>query len=1112
MLISHLRKFDISGTVDALGIVLLISFSLLPVNAQFTSAIEGTVTDPTGAFVPAATVTARNTETGFRRTISTSDRGYFRLSQLTPGVFNLTVAANGFKTTIQENIVIQVTETKTINVSLELGAASVEVSVTAEVPLVEASEARVSNVIEATQVRELPLTGRNFWSLVVLTPGVTGLPTGGGNQYSSASGDIYSTQFSINMNANGQRSEANQFQVDGASVNGSPHGGVVNVNPNPESVQELRVQVNNFSAEYGGNSSALVSVITKQGTNNLHGTAMWYFTDNLLNARNVFATTVPAFHRNEMTGAIGGPIHKDRTFFFGTVDVLRSGVPATLSTSAVTPQLANVLAQSYPNNISTLMVTRFPAAIVPTTGGLYAGPLAGSVPNLAACSGLPGGAATPVSTPVGMLPCNFQLAFNGVANRTTLRNGQQYNARVDHVFNNSKDRIYGSFFLTQTVLSVANAYPAFQVAPPEGSSYMNFNEVHTFSPATVNEFAFSQTREWGTPGIGNNASFPNITVPGIAGYGGSPTRHRRQSNEEWREQLTSNHGSHAFKIGVRFTLNHLWVDYGIQYTRPTFSFLNLYDFALDKPFSEGNYGYSPKTGPGPGPDMPVTLPLSWNAFYQDDWKLRKNLTVSYGVRWDVFRWPRSDADLFNALVFGPGNTFPERLATAKSVQAPQRLTRQDYNNFAPRLGIAWDPSGSGRMSIRAGVGLFYDKYTTQLFNESATYAPVFGVASVSQQTAPALPVYGLGKSDTPPYSFPAIPNLTIGLDPNGGLIGAPSGIVVADPNLRTPYSINSFFGVQYSFANQWVVESNYVASVGHKLYEQINVNVLPGDLLLNNGISKRLNSSFSQIGYAESSGNSSYNGLNLSVKKRYSYGVDFGAAYTLGKAIDTSSTYGAGSPAGLSIPDPWNLSLEKAAADFDVRHKLAMNIVYELPKFGGVGALGRLVSGWKVSAITILQTGAPFSVYCSQAFIAVRNASGAIIGNNGCDFNADGNNYDRPDTPAFGNTKRGLSRSNYEYPNHIFSVSDFPKPALGRDGTLGRNTFRGPGYADTDLNVTKMFRFTERTHVEFRGEFFNVFNRVNLGGVVSDMNNTFFGSATTAFSGRSAQFGLKLLF
>ncbi|MGA2329391.1 MAG: TonB-dependent receptor [Bryobacteraceae bacterium] len=1099
--------------MKALGIALALSFSLVPVHAQFTSAIEGTVTDPSGAFVPAATVTALNTETGFTRSISTSGRGYFRLSQLTPGLFKLTVAASGFKTAVQDNIVLEVAGIKTVNVALELGVTSSEVNVTTDVALVESSEARVSNVIKATQVRELPLTGRNFWSLVVLTPGVTGLPTGGGNQYSSTTGDIYSTQFSINMNANGQRSEANQFQVDGASVNGSPHGGVVNVNPNPESVQELRVQVNNFSAEYGGNSSALVSVITKQGTNNLHGAAMWYFTDNLLNARNVFANEVPKFHRNQMSGSIGGPIRKDRTFFFGTVDVLRSGVPATLSNSAVTPQFANVLAERYPNNISTLMVTKFPAALDPTSGGLYAGPLAGSVPNLAACSGLPGGAATPVSTPVGMLPCNFQLAFNGVSGRTTKRNGQQYNARVDHGLNNSKDRIYGSFYLTQTVLGTTNTYPAFQVEPPEGSSYMNFNQVHTFSPITVNELVFSQTREWGTPGIGNNARIPNVSVPGMAGYGGSPTRHRRQSNEEWRDQLTSNHGSHAFRIGVRFTLNHLWVDYGIQYTRPSFTSLNLYDFALDKPFSEGNYGFSPRTGPGPGPDMSVTLPLSWNAFYQDDWKLRKNLTISYGVRWDVFRWPISDNDQFSALVFGPGNTFMDRLATAKSLQANYRLTRQDYNNVAPRLGIAWDPSGKGRMSIRAGVGLFYDKYTTQLFNESLTCAPVFGVASVSQQTAPAVPVYGLGKSDTPPYDFAAIPNLTVGLDPNGGLIGAPSAIGgVADPNLRTPYSINSFFGIQYSFANQWVVEGNYVGSLGRKLYEQINVNVRPGDLLLNNGISKQLNSSFSQIGYAESNGTSSYNGLNLSVKKRYSYGLDFGAAYTLGKAIDISSTYGPGTPAGLSIPNPWNLPLEKAAADFDIRHKLAMNIMYELPKFGGAGALGRFVSGWKVSAVTILQTGAPFSVYCSQAFIAVRNASGAIVGNNGCDFNANAKNYDRPDTPAFGNTKTGFSRSNYQFPNYIFSASDFPKPALGHDGTLGRNTFRGPGYADTDLNVTKMFRITERTRVEFRGEFFNVFNRVNLGGMITDMNSTRFGSATTAFSGRSGEFGLKFSF
>jgi hypothetical protein len=1096
-----------------LGLVIALSATLRPVNAQFTSAIEGTVTDPSGASIPAATITAQNTETGLSRTVVASDRGYFRLSQLTPGVFTLTVSAKGFKSSSHENIVLQVTETKTMNIRLELGAATTQVSVTADAPLVESSEARVSNVIEAAQVRELPLTGRNFWSTVVLTPGVTGLPTGGGNQYSSTTGDIYSTQFSINMNANGQRSEANQFSVDGVSVNGSPRGGVVNVNPNPESVQELRVQVNNFSAEYGGNSSAVVSVITRQGTNDLHGTAMWYFTNSDFNARNVFASEVPSFHRNEMTGSVGGPIRRDRTFFFGSVDVLRSNVPTTLSSGAVAPDFAAILAQRYPANVSTLMVTKFPAGLNPTSGGLYAGTLAGAVPNLGACAGLPGGVASSVSTPVGPLPCNMQLTFNGVSDRRTKRNGQQYNSRIDHGFNKFNDRIYGSFFVTQTVLGQANVYPAFQVEPPEGSSYMNFNEVHTFTARTVNELAFSQTREWGTPGIGNNGSIPNVSIPGIAGYGGSQTRHRRQSNEEWRDQLTYNRGSHAVKAGVRFTLNHLWNDYGIQYTRPTFTFLNLYDFALDKPFSEGNYGYSPKTGPGPGPNMPVTLPLSWNVFIQDDWKIRRNLTLAYGVRWDVFRWPTSDSDQFSSLVFNGGDTLPERIANAKVIQAPYRITRQDYNNLAPRLGIAWDPSGKGRISVRAGVGIFYDRYTTQLFNESTAYAPVFGIVSVSQQTAPAVPAYGLGKSDTPPYGFPIIPNLTVGLDSKGGLIGAPSTIGgVADPKLRTPYSINSFFGIQYSFARRWVAEGNYISSLGRKLYEEINVNVLPGDLLLNNGISKRLNSSFSQLAYSESNGTSSYNGFNFSIRKGYSNGLDLGVAYTLGKAIDVSSTYGPGSPAGLSIPDPWNLRLERAASDYDIRHKLAISIVYELPKLTGAGAFGRAVSGWKVSGVSILQTGAPFSVYCSQAFVPVRNSSGTIIGNNGCDFNADGNNYDRPDTPSFGNTVTGLSRSDYQYPHTIFKASDFPKPALGHDGTLGRNTFRGPGYADTDVNVTKIFPITERFRMEIRAELFNLFNRVNLSGMVSDMNSTFFGSATSAFSGRSAQLALKVAF
>jgi hypothetical protein len=280
-------------------------------------------------------------------------------------------------------------------------------------------------------------------TLVVLTPGVTGLPSGGGQSYAQATGDIFSAEYGVNMNANGQRAESNNFQVDGASVNGSPRGGVTNFSPSADAVQELRVSVNNFSAEYGRNSSASVSVVTKSGTNEYHGTAGWFHTNNKLQARNVFQPQVPVFRRNEWNGSFGGPIVKNKLFAFGSVDILRSGVGQGFSSTAVTRDFADYIQRNFP--------------------GLFAGPLAGAVRNVGDCGSLPGGAGSPVTTPIGPMPCNFPLTFTGSFAQTLPRDGNQWFVRVDYN-PTSNDRIYGSVArtdLTQVAFGAPEVYPAF---------------------------------------------------------------------------------------------------------------------------------------------------------------------------------------------------------------------------------------------------------------------------------------------------------------------------------------------------------------------------------------------------------------------------------------------------------------------------------------------------------------------------------------------------------------------------------------------------------------------------------------------------------------------------
>ncbi len=1092
------RKPRIFGRVFLWTTALLLAESGL-LYGQFTSSIEGRVADPSDASVPKAVVTVESRATGVKRVVEASEAGYYRVASLSPGSFTVSVTAPGFETAVYENVLLENDQTKTFNLELKLGKPSTQVTVSGDVPLVETGEAKVSGHIDEKEVANLPLVGRNFMTLVILTPGVTGLPSGGGQAYAQATGDIFSAEYGVNLNANGQRAESNNFQVDNASVNGSPRGGVTNFSPSADAVQELRVSVNNFSAEYGRNSSAMVNAITKSGSNAFHGTAGWYHTDNVLTARNsVFQPEVPVFRRNEANGTIGGPIVKNRLFFFGSVDVLRSGVGSGFSASAVTPEFTNLIEQQFPNNVSATLVSSFPSQLTKLSDGLTAGGVAGS-----SCTG-----STPIQTPIGTLPCNFPLTFNGAFSATLPRNGLQWFGRMDYTFHEGKDRIYGSAgrtTLDQVAFGAPNVYPAFTAPSNEYTAYWNGNYTHIFSATILNEASWSGTRAWGTDPV-SHGEVPLINVPGISSYGtGFSDATFIQNNQNWKDVLSINRGAHTFKTGGIVQCGSGCPGAGAlfsnTYTRVVYDFNNLFDFAKDDPLSESNIGFNPKTGEQTGPNFRPVF-LNFGAFLQDDWKVKKNLTLSMGLRWEVYLNPWEKDNLFVSATFPSGNDYTSRIADLTPV-VKQPHNGSNWNNFGPRFGFAWDPRGDGKSSIRGGVGMFYDRASGQFYDDAATSLPIIGLAVASKQNG-IPPVYGLSTSTASPWLFPA-PPLTVGLDPRNGLIGIPSSIAVWDPKMKTMQTVNYFFGIQHGFGN-WAVEANYVGSKGTHTYMGFDVNRYAGDLL--DGTLNRINSSFAGIGYGQARGSSFYNGVNASIRKRYNYGLSFQAGYTYGKAIDDSSSFGL----GLNVVDANNLKAERGLADFDVRNKLALSILYDTPKIHGNKILSFL-STWELGAITILQSGTPFNVYCSSPFSPVLSASGTVIGNTGCDYNADGFNWDRPSAPSFGGYLGGMSRQ--QYLNGMFPASAFPLPAPGQDGNLGRNMYFGPGYANTNFNVVKHFPLPflgEQGKLDFRAEFFNLFNRVNLSSIQGDLSSSQFGRATTALGARNVQFGLRLAF
>jgi hypothetical protein len=1009
------RRVMLSGFVLLVLLVLSSSIGW----AQFTSGIEGTVTDPTGAVVPGATVTIKNDETGASQTVQTTDSGFFRFTTLPSSSFTISASGQGFKTTVQEHIQLQVAETKSVNMHMVVGGTDSTVTVTEEVPQVETSEARVSGQVSEKEVHDLPLSGRNFYTLVVLTPGVSGIASSGGQAYAQATGDIFNPEYGINLNANGSRAESNTFLIDSASIDSTQRNGVTNVNPNAEDVQEVRVAANNYSAEFGRNGAALVNIITKQGTNNWHGTVGFYHTDNKLQARNEFQTKVPVFRRNEGAWSLGGPIWKNHTFIFLSMDILRSGVAFSEAATVLTPDFINLVNTNVPGNVSNKVLQTYilPAyaasgsgGLNPNSGFITAGTIAGSN-----CTG-----ATTITPDNFPIPCNFPVT--GVANysATNPRNGFQYTARIDHSFNSGKDRIFLTFDHTdlhQVAFGSPFVYPAFNTIEPTYSEHFATDWVHASgSGRWVNEAGFSTQRPYGNLSV-NDPQVPGIAIAGLSPGGNNAETFQQgwgpnafvQNNFEWRDVASLTRGSHNLKVGGNVTRGRADHESSRVFDRPDFTFNNIFDFATDLPTAETGIGFNPVTGAVGDKLFSLMRTGSLSLFVQDDWKIKPNFTLSLGFRYEDFFNPSDGTGQVCQMAFPFKGALPTMIANGV-MSCRKNMFNGTMNTWSPRIGFAWDPTKEGKMSIRGGIGIFYDRPSDQLDNNYYTNTPRFAVGGAFSNTPNNLPLFALGTSPNPPYNYPLPPGLVPSqlpdLNPQGGLLNGAASVQVVDPNMPAAYMQNWFFGVQRSFFKSWVAEVDYIGSVGRHLYATYNVNRFAGDLIQNGGNFTGLTPGFSSINYGQANENSSYNGLTAAIKKNIGIGLTFNAAYSFSKALDDSSRLD-----GPEHVDAFLDARERGLADFDVRNRLAFTTLWSIPGPHS-GILNKVLGGWEVTNVTILQSGPPFSAICTASFAPVFNGT-TVVGNTGCDYNADGNNLDYPNTPAFGNTLTGLDRSSY---------------------------------------------------------------------------------------------------
>lgn len=1033
---------------------------------QFNSAIQGIVTDQSSALVPGVTVRVTNVATGVWRESVTNEDGFYRVLSLGPGVYRAEAAKGGFRPLQRERIEVGISETSRVDFALALSSVSEQITIAEQVVAVETEQGRISGRIDRTQLNDIPLNGRNLYNLVALQPGIVGKGISSALGAGGAGNDAFSGEANPQAYSSGQRTESNSFTVDDSSVNSAARGGITNLTPSADSVEEVRVVANNFSAVDGRNSGAQIQVITKSGTNTFHGGASHYFNNNTLSSHSVFEPRVPVFRRNQFGYNLGGPILRNRTFFFHSYEGLRqSGARGAIAT-VETPQFRDWVLQTRPNSIAAKILSQFPPVADPTFSFRDAGvPRAGQI-----------------APPTGM-PALGSAQFVPIS----FRNGNQFTLRVDHELRPGKDRLSVNLYRTTSSTLNGGIRPVFNRPTDELTYFGSLNHTHTFNASMLNEFRAGIMRLQGLPRVPNRLDIPAINITGSTGFAtnGFPSGWF-QTNFNYKDVFSWVRAAHTIKIGgeLRHIRSNSW---NTSNYIPNYLFPNLLDFAYDDPL-QVTRKVDPRTGT-PATNVVGLRGREWALFINDDWKVTRNLTLNIGLRYENYGSPTEVNNLLRNFVPGGGSHFFERLVNGRA-DIVDNFFPTDNNDIAPRFGFAWDPKGTGRTAVRGGYGIAYDRLFMTPLLDFRDNPPLRADATLGRQFGTQA-LYSLGDPSKPDFGYPVDPALALGLDANNGIRGARVALRAVNPNLRSMYVHNWFFGLQRDIGYGIVVEANYLGSAGHKLYNVTNVNRYRGDLLDNRY--DGFNPSFSTINMIESSSNSIYHGGTVQVRKLFGAGLTLQGAYTYGKTINDSDDL----VSITSYLDVADRRLDRAVAGYDVPRKLAVVGVWDLPLRASNSFTGRVFGGWQLSGTGIFQAGNPMTVTISAPWPRG-------------DYNADGFNTDRPNAPAAGVPQGGWERSQFQ--SGIFLPADFPTPAPGINGSLGRNTFRGPGYAQVDLSLSKKFAITERVSTQLRIDAFNALNRVNLNNPVLDLVNNNFGRSVSALTPKSFQLGLRVMF
>jgi hypothetical protein len=1017
--------------------------------------VLGNVRDQAGSLLTEVRVTAVQVETGSRRTIQTNGSGRYEIPKLPIGAYEVEFALAGFKTETRRGITVPLDGTVVLDVVMEVGNVAERVVVTDVPPEIELTRGSLTGLVDEDQIRTLPLNGRSVLQLALQQPGVTSIISKTGGQNLLGVG--------LQMSVNGAGRRSNSFLLDGTNINNSQNtttGGVSGLLLGAEAIKEFRVLTNSYDSEYGRAGGGVVSLATKSGTNDFHGTLFEFHRNDNLDARNFFdAGPAPEFKRNQFGFALGGPIKKDRTFFFTTGEWLRERRGTTEVTTV--PSLAARNGGLGPINPAVVpYLNLFPLPNGPDLGG---------------------GLAVATYSFKNSVDENF------------------FQARLDHRLS-ARDHVFGRYTFDDATVVVPTSFPLFRIVRPGRNQYLTLEATRVVSQTLLAGFRFSFNRQnnkqqneatreinpslffvpsrnqfgrisiGGMPVFGTTQPLPNDNTQNIFGYSANVTHIRNK---------------HSIRAGA------LVERYQVAQVTGSFS-TGQYVFPNIVTFLRGQPSVLQVESPSAIDDRAHRYTYA-GLYVQDDLKLRQNLTLNLGLRYELTsvvkdRFGRTSKlnspDVLTATSTVPGPLY----------ENPSRL------NFAPRFGFAWDPFNDGRTAVRGGFGIYYDSLQVWLVSQAVIGNAPFNNSFVLVQ---------------PSFPSPAIPSQ---------LQGALRATVI-DPDLEQPYLLHYNLNVQRTIAPSLVLTVAYSGSRGFNLIRGGNVNAPVPQILPDGrrfypgpvrGVLPRRNPNFSTIDLKRADGNSWYNALHVSLDKRFGHGLQAHARYSLSRTID--DTQGTNSTDSVSeVPqalDPDDRSTDRGLAEFHVKHVFTANVLYDLPfGRGNDGFADKVLGGWRLGGLAVVRSGIPFSVGI-QANRSNTGHSGASEG------------IDRPDLRT-GRTCDDiiLGTSEFKRAGLYYDPTAFELQPAGFIGSFGRNVCTGPGLATFDVTLNKQLplaRLGDVGAIQFRVDVFNVFNHTNFGlpdrvvfaGVSpSESPLTSAGRIrSTATDSRQIQVGLKLVF